>query len=353
MGVGAYFIVSAMFEKAYVLAGQLLVLGRQWRQPRLVAQGYRMLANLCFYEGAIDRALEYSEQALRLVDPHSNGPRPIIDDIDEWVDDLAIPCFAHLVQARPGVSQRFSRQLLEVVRGPGSTTRGTALVYLSAACQLRGEVPCTLELAEEGAAVASGMVFQPLLAFARGLRGWALSRLGRTREGLESLRSGIGLMRELGARALMPYYLCLLADVSLLLGQVEEGLAMVKEALGLVEETRVRLFEAELYRLQGELLRVAGKEADARHSLLRAAVISHRQRAWLFELRARVALARQLRDTGHPDAARRGLERLCGRFAPDLEVPELQEARALLTSLRATPGSPPHPPRESPPGAAR
>ncbi|MCY1077258.1 protein kinase domain-containing protein [Archangium lansingense] len=355
MGLGAYFIEGARFEKAYELAGQLLALGRQWRHPRLVAQGYRMLASLCFYEGALDRALEYGEQALRLVDPHPDGSLVIIDDMsaDEWVDDLAIPCFAHLVQARPGVSQRFSHKLIEVVRGPGPTTRGTALVYLSAACQLRGEVPCTLEWAEEGAAVATGRLFQHLLAFAKGLQGWALCRLGRTREGLEAMRAGIGMMRELGARVLMPYYLYLLSDVSLLLGQVEEGLAKVREALRLVEETRARLFESELYRLQGELLRVAGNEEDARHSLLRAAAVAHRQRAHLFELRALVALARQLRDTGHPEAARRRLERLCGRFAPDLDVPELQEARALLTPLRPTPGSPPHPPRESPPGVAR
>ena len=52
-------------------------------------------------------------------------------------------------------------------------------------------------------------------------------------------------------------------------------------------------------------------------------------------------------------AEARTLERLCGRFAPDLDLAELQEARALLTSLWPTPGSPPRLPRESPPGAAR
>ncbi len=76
--------------------------------------------------------------------------------------------------------------------------------------------------------------------------------------------------------------------------------------------------------------------------LLRAAVVAHRQRAHLFELRARVSLARQLRDTGHLETARHGLERLCGRFAPDLELAELQEARALLTSPPASASALPH-----------
>ncbi len=354
LGLGTYLLMGARFEKAHELAGQLLVLGQKRRNPSLVSQGYRLLASLCFFEGELDRAREYSEQAVRL-GPRLEMGQALLEDsqVDEWVADLVLHCLVHLLQVRPRESQRFSRELIEVVRGQAHSSRGTALVYLSAACQLRGEVPGTLEWAEACAAVATRDVFPPLMAFSKGLQGWALCRLGRTREGLEALRAGIGMMRKLGARVRLPYYLYLLSDVSLLLGQVEEGLAQVREALGLVGETRARLFESELHRLQGELLRAAGKEADARLSLLRAVAVAHRQRAWLFELRARVALARQLRDTGHREVARRGLERLCGRFAPDLELPELQEARALLGSLRPTPGSPPHPPRESPPGAAR
>jgi class 3 adenylate cyclase len=354
MGVSAYFIESARFENAYVLAGRLLALGRRQQQPRLVAQGYRLLALLRYYEGALHKALEYREQALRIMEPHP-GPWTPDDSIpvDEWVDDLSIPCFVHLLQARPALSRRFGHEMLELIRGPGPSSRGVALVFLAAACQLRGEVACTLEWAEECMAVATGMMFQPLLAFSGGLRGWALCRLGRTQEGVEALRHGIELMRKLGARVLMPYCLYLLADVYALLGQVEQGLSAVREALVIIEETGARVFEAELHRLQGELLRMAGREGDALRCLLRASVVAHRQRAWLFELRARVALARQLRDTGHPDAARRGLERLCGRLAPDLELAELQEARTLLGSLRATPGSPPHPPHGSPPGAGR
>ncbi|MFY0523635.1 hypothetical protein ACN28I_10770 [Archangium gephyra] len=278
------------------------------------------------------------------------------------MDDLSIPCVVHLLQLRPGEFRRFSDELLELVDAPvHAATRGYALINLAMHCQIRGDASCalrwaesfTLRWAKENAAASGGRLFQFMLSWAQVLQGWALVRVGRRREGQDVLWSGIGLLRELGAKAYFLYSLGLLADVSLLLGQVEEGLARVNEAWGLMEETGERVLEAELHRLQGELLRVAGKEGDAMRSLLRAAVVAHRQRAHLFELRARVALARQLRDSGHPDSARRGLERLCGRFAPDLEVPEFQEARALLASLRPTPGSPPHPPRESPPGAAR
>jgi hypothetical protein len=153
----------------------------------------------------------------------------------------------------------------------------------------------------------------------------------------------------MNARVFMPQYLHLLADVCWMQGQVEEGLAAVGEGLEIVERTGARLMEAELHRLQGELLRVAGQEDDARLSLLRAAAVAHWQRAWLFELRARVALVRQLCETGHPEAARRRLARLCGRFAPDLDLPELQEAHALL-ALLTTPAPPPHLPPAAPPG---
>ncbi|WPB81286.1 protein kinase [Archangium violaceum] len=359
-----YFFWGARFEEVRELAGQILALGRQRMHPRVIAKGYRMLASLYLYEGELERALACREQAVQLSAPQLDVRGSLIENIwiPESVDDLAIPCFVHLLQLRQGELRRFSDGLLELVDAPvHSATRGYASLSLAVICQLRGDASCalrwaesfTLRWAKEGSAASGGRLFQFMMSWAQAVQGWALARVGRRREGHELLRSGIGLLQELGAKGYLLYSLYLLADMSLLLGQVEEGLAVVGEALGLVEETGARLFEAELYRLQGELLRVAGKEEDARHSLLRAVVVAHRQRAHLFELRARVSLARQLQDTGHPEAARRGLERLCGRFDPDLDVPELQEARALLGSLRSTPGSPPHPPRESPPGAAR
>ncbi|MCY1077257.1 protein kinase domain-containing protein [Archangium lansingense] len=359
-----YFFWGARFEEVRELAGQILALGRQRMHPQVIAKGYRMLASLYLYEGELERALACREQAVQLSAPQLDVRGSLIESIwnPESVNDLAIPCFVHLLQLRQGELRRFSDGLLELVDAPvHSATRGYASLSLAMICQLRGDASCALRWAESftprwakvGSAASGGRLFQVMMSWAQAVQGWALARVGRRREGHELLRSGIGLLQELGAKGYLLYSLYLLADLSLLMGQVEEWLAVVGEALGFVEETGARLFEAELYRLQGELLRVAGKEEDARHSLLRAVVVAHRQRAYLFELRARVALARQLRDTGHPDAARLRLERLCGRFAPDLEVPEFQEARALLTSLRPTPGSPPRRPRGSPPGAAR
>ena len=109
----------------------------------------------------------------------------------------------------------------------------------------------------------------------------------------------------------------------------------VHEALGEARETGERSFEAELHRLRGELLRASGREREAQDDFLRARAVAREQGALLFELRATVGLGRLLRDTGRPEAARRLLARVLGRFEADVDSVDLSEARALLDqSLR-------------------
>ncbi|QRN93704.1 protein kinase [Archangium violaceum] len=336
MGLGAYFSMTGRFDRMQELAEQLLLLGQRRKSPELIAQGYRMFSTLCFQKGELDRALDYREQVTWLMSSRSalNG---VLDEklwSTERVDDLVIQSFVYVLRIQPLESQQCMNELLALARGRGHpVNRVCALIHAAGIHQLHGDARGTLRLSEEGLGLASGIWLQPLVAGGRALRGWALTRLGRTREGLEAMRSGIDQLKELGSKAFMHYFLGLLADVYLELGRVEEGLSAVEAGLRISEETGARFFEAELHRIHGELLRADGREAEARCCLLRALAVARRQRASLFELRATLALARQP-DMAHPEAAPRRLARLCGRFAPDLDVKELHEARLLLEQLR-------------------
>jgi tetratricopeptide (TPR) repeat protein len=337
MGLGAYFVMRGRFQEARELAERFLDLGGRRRDPMMRMQGCWLMADLFLLQGESARALEYFTQVRELQElarPCSEPSQRAFEEMlwgEAQVVSLTFMSIAHSMRGAPERAWRCSQEALERIRELNNpATAACGLIYLAGACQLRREVQTTLEWSGEGSALASGIWFQPLRAAGDALRGWALVKVGQAREGLEMLRRSCERLRELGCGAFLPFYFGLLGEVDLELGQVQEGLAVVAAALRMAEETGAHFFDAELHRLQGELLRLTGSEEEATSHLLRARLVARRQQAALFELRATVSLGRQLRDQGHPEAARRRLERILGRFGPGLHLADLREAQALL-----------------------
>ena len=124
-------------------------------------------------------------------------------------------------------------------------------------------------------------------------------------------------------------------------GQEEEGLTALAEALDLVDRTGERMYEAELYRLKGELTlaqsRVQGLASsvsnEAEECFWKAIDIARRQQAKSLELRAVMSLSR-LWQQGKKDEARKLLADIYGWFTEGFDTKDLQEAKALLESLK-------------------
>jgi serine/threonine protein kinase/tetratricopeptide (TPR) repeat protein len=340
MGLGAYFVMRGRLKEVRELAERFMVLGERRQEPGMQMQGCWLMADLFLLKGESARALELFTQVGQYLDLARPSGAPSQRTFEEmlWGEAqmvrLMFMSLAHSMRGELEQAWQCSQEALRTLRkldNPATTASG--LIYLAGASQIRREVQCTLEWSEEGSAQASGIWLRPLRAGGEALRGWALFKAGQVREGLEVLRGNCEQLRELGSRAFLPFMFSMIGEVYLELGQALEGLAVVAEALQLAEETGAHFFDAELHRLQSELLRVAGREEEARFHLLRARLVARRQQATLFELRATVSLGRQLRDQGHREAARRRLERICGRFGPGLPLADLQEAQALLDGL--------------------
>jgi len=340
MGVPAYFLIRGRLRGLHEMTERMLTLGQQWQDPATLLQGYSSLADLFLVRGETARALECFSRVEQLCGSAELREERFSQAFAEnlWVE-LRVGCrvsglLAHSMRGELEQVRQGTEEVLESIQKLGRPpTTAFALIFLATGCQVRREVPCTLKWAEEGRALAPAAGFRPLRAVAQALSGWALFKSGQRREGLEALLRGIALLRELGTRMYLPFFWGLLGEVYLELGQVQPGLAAVEDGLRLVRETEMRLFEAELYRIQAELLRRAGREREATAHLLRARGVARRQEAALLELRATVSLGRQLRELGHPEAARRRLERICRRFDPKCELVDLREARDLLDQL--------------------
>jgi predicted ATPase len=192
------------------------------------------------------------------------------------------------------------------------------------------------------------------------LRGWALAAQGQGEVGISLLRQSLAALAASGVRVARPYILTLLGDVYQRMGQAEDGLNTVAEAIAQVQDTGERYYEAELYRLKGELLltqevkrqKSKGKsqkskipstqhptpntqaEAEAEACFLKAIAIAQQQEAKSLELRATTSLARLWQRQGTHHEARTTLSAIYGWFTEGFDTKDLQEAKALLDTLR-------------------
>jgi predicted ATPase len=112
------------------------------------------------------------------------------------------------------------------------------------------------------------------------------------------------------------------------------ALATQDEALVLVNTTGEHVYEAELYWRKGELLRhVAGGALSPETCFLQALDVSRRQGAKAWELRTALSLSRLWQQQGKRPEACTLLTGVSAWFTEGLDVPELQEAKALLEGI--------------------
>ncbi|WP_257453712.1 protein kinase domain-containing protein [Archangium lipolyticum] len=336
MGLCNYFLIRAEYQKAAELAEQLVAPGPSRREPLLLAQGHRALGLTAMLRGITHVALEHFGRQKQLLESSEGLRVDFIQDIwvDQKVDAWLQLSLTHALRGELRESRRYGHEVLELTREGRcpSTTVAYGLTMMAVICQWRRETRSALELAEKGFAILGVNAFRPMHAFAKGARGWALTRMGREQEGFEELRRSVELARVVGVRVILPYVLGLLTEAHLRQGQPREGLATVDEAFREVEEIGEHFFAPELHRLRGELLRASGREDEALRCFLRARALAHRHEAGLrlFELRATVSLGRQMRELGCPERARRRLARILAHLEPDPDSVDQREARELL-----------------------
>jgi predicted ATPase len=209
----------------------------------------------------------------------------------------------------------------------------TADVLCFAGClfnAMRQNAPALKESAEELMRLSQQIGFVTWLGVGTCYWGEALARLGQAQEGIAQIHKGMAVRRSRDSRCYTSGILGALAWAQVMAGNLAEGLATLTGALAFVEETGERYCEAELCRMQGELLLMQGKAIGAEASFQRAIEVARRQQAKSWELRAATSLTRLWQKQGKVSEAQQLLEPIYGWFTEGLDMPDLQEARALL-----------------------
>ncbi|WP_224247763.1 protein kinase domain-containing protein [Hyalangium gracile] len=339
-GISSYYFGRAEFDRMHRLAEAMVARGRRTRDAAILVEGYRMMATALLMRGELVAAAEQSRRAVAFARfrPEQHPALLLEYGIDPAVGALVIASGIHALLGQLTLGRRQTREALRLARGLGDPrTSAFALTYTALSCVHLRDATCALERADRALALCREHHFDAWLLVVLFTRGWALAEQGHVEDGFGLMRQIIEQWTRSGWWTHLPAALARVAELHLRRGHTEEGLQALHESLEWTRKTGVHMEDAEQARIHGELLRQLGQEDEARRQLERALVIAWRQHNRLVELRVSASLARQLRDRGQPERARRLLRRHCDRLHTRQEPPDLQEARALLSQLSLTP----------------
>jgi len=337
---GLWSVYSARGETQamQVLGEQLLSLAQGLQDPDLLLEAHHSLWASLFSGGELVAPQAHLEQGRRLYDPQRHRAHATLysgHDPGVCCHMLAAPALWLLgYPDRAVASSHAALALAQYLAHPLSLTM--ALYWAAVPHHFRREAPQTRTHAEAAITIATDhQAFPQQLAQAMPLRGWALAASGPGEEGIMQIHQGLAAYQATGATANRPYYLSLLAEVSVKVEQITEGLEALTEALATVAKSRVRWWEAELHRLRGELLlqHAVAQPGEAEAGFQQALTVARHQQAKSLELRAAMSLARLWQHQGKRAEAYELLAPVYGWFTEGFDTADLQEAKALLEAL--------------------
>jgi class 3 adenylate cyclase/predicted ATPase len=287
------------------------------------------------YLGKFIDARAYLESALSLWDPMHRAFWPSPEDV--YVTTLielsrTLLYLGYVDQAH----LRRTEALTEARRCLSYTVAfALCLAWWGIDWQIEGvrSAPRILRSADEVLAISTEQGFPLYASFGKIMRGWCLSALAQTAEGIPLIHEGLAIWRGTGANLAVPIFLTMLAEAYGMAARPDEGLKQLDDAAGLVEKTNERWAEAEMHRMRGKLLLLIRQHAAAEVSYRYALESAQRQHAKFPELRAAADLALLWRDQGKRVEAHDLLARVYDWFTEGFDTPVLQEAKALLDEL--------------------
>lgn len=254
-GLWAFSLTRANLHMARSLAAHLLRVAYKDRNSALQLEAEREIGQTLYFLGTLPKARGYLERSLAKYNPDAHA-----DHIFLYGQDPKVVCLAHL--ARTLCLLGYPAQAIHHIDAALTFAREVAHPYtLALACyhaavvfHACGDWQRTLEAAQSVMTLSTEHGFPYWLSSSRMLYGWALTRQGRTEEGIRYMQQGIADYAETGATLNRPYALALLAETYGAIGRTDEGLTLLNEALALAQGSGGHFYQAEMLRLQGELL---------------------------------------------------------------------------------------------------
>jgi class 3 adenylate cyclase/predicted ATPase len=330
-------LLRSEHETVPELAKQLLRLAQGTRDPAHLLLAHHCMGVASYWRGELCPAREHLQEVIRCYDPKQYCAHDYL-----WVSqDPGVSALGYLGRALwslgyPDQALAKSREGLVLAHELSHPfSEATALLGVSRAHALRGELQASLEAAEAMIAVGGEHGFPYWVGIGSFIKAKALVDQGRMEAGIEGMRAILEVMRSAGAVMGSAGMLTILAGAHGKAGQVEEGLALMEETFEFMTKTGEREVEAEIHRVRAELLLVRSPldPTDAEAGFRKAIDIARSRSAKSLELRAATSLARLWQKQGKKAEARKLLADIYDWFTEGFDTGDLKEAKALLEEL--------------------
>ena len=336
-GLGAMHLVRGDLRKASRLAEQLLRLAQNARVPELTLNARSALGHITFWMGEFLSAQEHLETAIALYDPEHQRSR-LLNGLGFDAGVFSLSCAAATLWQLGYPDQALHRgtealALAQRLSHPYSLAFAEFFVGLLR--QNRREAREARENAEYMNALSAEHGLTEFFAYGTSLGGWEMAAQGRHEEGIALIQEGLAASHGRGQELIRPYLLCMLAEVCLETGRLDDALNALTEAAAATDQREERQSEAEIFRLKGELLlrQDDSNTTEAQLCFERAIEIAKSQSAKSWEVRATTSLARLLAKQGRRDEARTMLAEIYGWFTEGFDTADLKDAKSLLDEL--------------------
>jgi class 3 adenylate cyclase len=281
------------------------------------------------FSGRIEDAVAAADAGRAIYRPETHHSLSYLyGNHDPCVCALALEALAFALRGESvqAVSQMHEAIALGEALGHAATL-AQPLTQLPWAHQINGDAGEALLASEQALAFEDEVIHPQFFGIAHAMRGWALSRMGRDKEGIAELETAFA--DELRASHIWAGMIGgFLAEVHLGQGRHDAARALLDQMRSLTGSMGTYFFEPELLRIEAEWLRLAGQEADARRLLLQSIEIARQHGSWALAVRSGLALQRPLSAEHETDLNL--LEELCERLPPDNDTDYGREARTLL-----------------------
>ncbi len=342
-------LVRGRFLSARELGEQCFVIAQQTGDPAFEVEAHRALGATLYYLSEFRDALAHLEAGIELYQPqHHPVPTFLHFVADPGMTLLAYSapllwCLGYPVQAEGRVAEA-----ARIGKNRSHPFSDAVLLHFKSVLYQHQEK------AEEVETTATQMLqicqehgFSLWEAAATVMKGWALTELNRSEEGIAMIRKGIAAWEKTRAELQLPLFLTLLAQAYQRAGQYTLALQTLDSALSVVTRTGERTYDAELTRRKGELCLVLGKETKAvggkdvtsavtkaESYFQEALAIARRQGAKSWELRAALSLSELWCTQDRYREAYNLLRPIYMWFSEGFDTKDLRQARTLLEKLK-------------------
>ena len=342
-------LVRGRFLSARELGEQCFVIAKQVGDPAFEVEAHRALGATLYYLSEFKDALAHLEAGIELYQPqHHPVPTFLHFVADPGMTLLAYSapllwCLGYPLQAEERLAEA-----ARIGRDRSHPFSDAVLLHFKAVLyQHQDEVEEVETTATQMLQICQEHGFSLWEAAATVMKGWALTELNHSEEGIAMIRKGIAAWEKTRAELQLPLFLALLAQAYQRAGQYTLALQTLDSALSVVTRTGERAYDAELTRRKGELCLVLGKETEivggkdttstvvkAESYFQEALAIARRQGAKSWELRAALSLSELWCTQDRCREAYNLLRPIYLWFSEGFDTKDLRQAKHLLKKLQ-------------------